>query len=163
MNREILFRGKRADNGEWVCGYLYQDGLIGCNIFQTKPHLAAYIVDPSTVCQYTGLTDKNDMKIFEGDILKQKTTDDFKKYNSIEWERCGIVRFGYYDWEEGRCGCATMCWYIEHLRSKSIHPDNYEIGRINPGLNQHYLVDKYYPFEVIGNIFDNPELLEDKA
>ena len=115
MNREILFRGKRVDNGEWVYGYLYQDGLIGCNIFQTKPHLAAYIVDPSTIGQYTGLTDKNGVKIFEGDVLK---------------------------WDEKEWGCPffeTVTW-------------NYELFGIRQREWKNFC-------EVIGNIFDNPELL----
>jgi hypothetical protein len=102
-------------------------------------------------------------KIFEGDILKQKTTPEFAKVNSFEWEHYGIVRFGYYDWDEGEAGYASMGWYIEPLKSVSIKPKNYLVGHIQAGLNQSDILNKYYPMEVIGNIHDNSELLKGES
>lgn len=178
--REILFRGKRKDNGKWVYGFLVMNKCSknenGRLVYYTRPEIIPigeigeadydgdgnyyeYTVIPETVGQYTGLTDKNGKKIFEGDILKQKTTPEFAKVNSFDWECYGIVRFGYYDWDEGEAGRASMGWYIKHLKSVSIKPKNYLVGHIQAGLNQSDILNKYYPMEVIGNIHDNPELL----
>lgn len=70
--REILFKARRLDNGEWVEGFFWKD-IWGdgesCYILYDGED---YEVDPSTVCQYTGLTDKNG-KIFEGDIVRRET------------------------------------------------------------------------------------------
>lgn len=68
--REILFKGKRIDNGEWVEGFYFEE--IGSFIIE-KPSCVSthtFLVDPATVGQYTGLTDKNGVKIFEGDIAR---------------------------------------------------------------------------------------------
>ena len=68
--RDILFKAKRLSDGAWVEGYLYRlhDSLNPFIMLRNR-HGEAYEVDPSTVCEYTGLTNRNRKKIFEGDII----------------------------------------------------------------------------------------------
>ena len=94
MNREILFRGKREDNKEWVYGYLvkredyifdYSERIdipyvIPIDNFNLKDY-REYRVIPKTVSQYTGLEDKNGKKIFDGDMLKSY----YDKPGIVKW------------------------------------------------------------------------------
>ncbi len=126
--REILFRGKRVDNGEWVEGSLIvlDDGecRIATSCLQGYDDnlldVCAYKVDPATVGQYTGLTDKNGKRIFEGDIVEYE--DEYGKIVYSVHEARFMI---YFD---------TWCTDFDHIYGSEV--------------------------EVIGNIHDNPELLE---
>lgn len=90
MNREILFKAKRKDNGEWVEGYYQQrfdaDGRKQHFIFWSKSYTVwEYVeIDSDTLCQYTGVTDKHDKMIWENDIVKY----DIYLPGYIVWDRC---------------------------------------------------------------------------
>lgn len=127
--REVLFRGKSKKNGEWVTGrgvdvnwvdaYIVipqSDGSVGwCGVEEVE-------VEPTTVCQFTGLTDKNGTKIFEGDILRIGLKDNVL----VEWHK-----------EQAKFELKLGTHYV---------------AGFNEFTMEHY--------EVIGNIFDNKELLE---
>ena len=89
MSREILFKAKRIDNGEWVEGYYQKrfdlDGSEQHLIFWSKSYTVwEYAeIDPDTLCQYTGLTDKDGKKIWENDIVE---LPDEEGYFTCEWE-----------------------------------------------------------------------------
>lgn len=81
--RTIKFKAKRLDNGEWVCGYFYEENgntyIIENRQKESKLNRnPAYQVDPSTVCQFTGLKDCENQDIYEGDILAEKECPEFE-------------------------------------------------------------------------------------
>lgn len=137
--RKILFRGKRVDNSEWVEG----DFLSPHNIVWTERGFDEALqreemivcdeaVDPETVGQFTGLTDKNGKKIFEGDIVRyspnlSNTGKGLDRIGVVGWRKCGMF---FIDWRS--------YWDIRHILDSEC---------------------KDWA-EIIGNIHDNKELVE---
>ena len=142
--REILFRGKRTINGDWVYGDFMRGNerkSLRDRIFVYDSETQSfndYEINPSTIGQYTGLTDKNGKRVFDWDILHiAKIADGLGGYYQppldypvnvvVKWDLCAWM------WE-------TLC---EDKRYISF-PDAW----------------CHYEFEIIGNVHDNPELLE---
>ena len=126
--REILFRGKRKAGGYWIHGDLRQwsekrKGILDYSFGGTSE------VYPETIGQFTGLTDKNGKKIFEGDIVEPVLTDGTHK--GFSWGRRVVVfDNGAFCLKDRRDQCTPMCNYSANVE-----------------------------FEVLGKIHDNPELL----
>lgn len=130
--REILFRAKEK-NGNWVCGDFITVMPRSEELCCIKDHTflrQSHVCDRNTVGQYTGLTDKNGKKIFEGDIV----LSDYYLRNSEKEKEYGIVEYG-----EFNCSCCDGV-YGWQFRNEDIRD--------------------YENYVVIGNIYDNPELLE---
>lgn len=135
--REYLLRGKRKDNGEWVKGYLYvtQKGQYEISRYSESYDCERFtaVVIPETVGQYTGLTDKNGKKIFEGDIVVCKQAING---NLIDY----YVEIGFVEMKYGAFGLHRKQGYYRPFKD--------------------WLED--YEYEVIGNIYDNKEILDVK-
>lgn len=130
MNR-YLFKAKRRDDGQWIKGTVLFHDVDAATIFNQNAadgSLQGFEVDPSSVCQCTGLKDKNGKLIWENDIVKDEHGNLYKAF----WQN------NYYQF-------SWICVSSEIFQS---------------GIKWDLYVMRSFEIEVIGNIFDNPELLE---
>ena len=96
--REILFRGKRIDTGKWVYGYYKYSKILYEHIIVDDDDCVSYTVIPETISQYTGLDDKNSVKIFEGDIVSNGQLVIYSTGQKRQFDNIGVIR---YDTENG--------------------------------------------------------------
>lgn len=154
MNREILFKAKRKDNGEWVEGYYVfcrkRHYILSSSTVGYDERYDEWIeIDPDTICQYTGLADKNGKKIWEKDILIGHGNENdlvrvvFGEFNVIDIKTLEVVD-------------RVIGWHTEVIETDAL-------SKCEPFCLPMPLTDFYIErseFEVFGNVFDNPELLE---
>ena len=148
--REILFRGKRIDNEQWVdgcCLCLYGEETLHIIVDE---HGQYHRVDPDTVGQYTGLTDKNGKRIFEGDIVRTQPFSDRPYSKKAKFKQhIGVVEY-----------------HINHFKN-NLYEQDYEANwRVNiKDYGGYGCCDwsAFFKCEVIGNIHDNPELMEESV
>ena len=155
--REILFKAKQVDNGEWIEGSLIDLDIDSGYGYIVQPYKKASIlpiiflitdrmklVDPETLCQFTGLCDKNGNKIWEGDIISyQRDNDDCPFPNKDTKKRFGKVFYQGFR--------STFAIGMGKNGSRSINDDLWKY------------VQNGNRVEVIGNQFDNPELLQEES
>lgn len=141
INKRFLCRGKREDNREWVTGYYvcaeFHDKS-GCEhfILEYSADGRQYNIDPETLSQCTGLKDKNEKLIFEGDICTVKIpliTGGYKEYKNCVWS-----------FRDGSFWCISNTGNFDE--------------RFWQGESYGYPDTAQYNIEIIGNIYDNPEL-----
>lgn len=141
MSREILFRGKRLDNGEWIRGSIICSAknerafILPSNTEAFVPadknvicSCHCYEVDPDTVCQYIGLTDKNGHKFFENDIVK----------NTLFGKNAMAI-------------CFVECAFCLVNAKREFLADIHYLH--HAGVND---------TKIVGNVFDNPDLLKEE-
>lgn len=115
MNREILFKAKRKDNGKWVEGYYRRIPcmrMLEHYIMPRNPknRMEQYAIDPDTICQYTGLTDKNGRKIWENDIVHCGTK------LRVSWHHFKA------SWVLSKKG-----WLYNHFFGEAVEPEDVEV------------------------------------
>ena len=145
--REILFRGKPSKNGKWVFGCYYKQlefygDACDDHIIITSPEdlsfdigLDYFVVEPETVGQFTGLIDKNGTKIFEGDIVRVLGNQQVEDWKNVDY----IGSIAFLD--------AGFCVIDGTIEDHAFR--RYALPRLD------------FDLEVIGNIYDNPEVLEE--
>lgn len=145
--REILFKAKRIDNGEWVEGYYTECsgktfvGIDTSSMFEIfcAPVIKWFRVDPKTICQFTGLCDKNGKKIWENDIIKYHFGEIYAP-----------IKYGYYQNCFDSQKTEHVGFYVDWTGDKCLRKDlGYWINMVDA-----------IP---VGNIFDNPELLQEES
>ena len=145
--RAIKFRGKGIKSGQWFYGSVVP---FGNNAYIFKMFRLLRMehaeVDPDTVGQFTGLTDKNGKEIYDGDILRTPPKNNYDKENYVTYEvfwhgnDCASNHIG---WQMNRChfqGCICGTMYIPE-----------------------FLPNTTAKMEVVGNVHDNPELIKKRG
>ncbi|MGV6934082.1 YopX family protein [Paenibacillus sp. CMM36] len=131
--RDIKFRGKRLDNGEWVFGDIWQhNGRVDIVDHRAQSHP----VDPETVGQYTGTGDRHDKDIYEGDVLRHVNPH----------------------WGHKEVQLRVVEWENKTADNGQLMNCGFAFKQIGRGFFTYYSPEK--DLEVIGNIHDNPELLQ---
>lgn len=147
MNRKVVFRGKRKQNGDWIEGSLlsYPNGNTSiCKEIVDSEVLVECEVEPKSIGQFTGLFSVDGQRIFEGDIL------------CVNGEYFGVVRFGEYESKQiGEYKSKHIGFWVKWVNSKD---ENYCIAVWRKDL---LFWAKCEECNVCGNVYDNPDLVKE--